>query len=604
MSIPFTCLHCGQKMTADDSQAGEQAMCPGCGKATMVPAKARPPKRPEPPEAGKRVPPAASSPPLTPSSPPPLVPPSAPPLVPPSAPPPMPPRPGSPGRAPRAGSILEGYRQTAAPARPGWRAGLARVFRATKGRAQAMKVRHEIKSLRTAFEQQLESLGLLTLEHRPSQVDMTGELAELSGVQGRLSERQSTLASLHQTKGSGAVVRQLRREEAVLRDRQRELMIAIGRKAHDARPELPGAAGHYGALDQLRTSQQAKEAELAELEERLGPVFDGRGPGFTSLKKPLLIGGGVVAGLVVLYLLVRLMMPGGLPRWTRYYIPDDAKGLAYIDLDELRDSPFSEDVETLTGGLLGFIGSLDLDQEDIREIFAVASEEGQLIVALRTEEDADLEDVVEKMKGDAETFKDREYARSGVGPTFLPYVAKTDKRTFCLAATEEAMKDLLRQLDRGEKAELDEDLERALHYVSGKDHYFAAVDVNSEMAAVAGAISVGSSVKAKGIAIFKKERDAEEAHEDAMEELEDEIDRKEEALEDADGKEAERIESELHLLHGISLSRSGDSMRFSGKWDSDVLIEMGEEEGVLGLDSDEARQMMQRLRPGSLIPFH
>ena len=36
MSIPFTCLHCGQKMAANDSQAGEQAKCPGCGKATTV----------------------------------------------------------------------------------------------------------------------------------------------------------------------------------------------------------------------------------------------------------------------------------------------------------------------------------------------------------------------------------------------------------------------------------------------------------------------------------------------------------------------------------------------------------------------------------------
>ena len=113
---------------------------------------------------------------------------------------------------------------------------------------------------------------------------------------------------------------------------------------------------------------------------------------------------------------------------------------------------------------------------------------------------------------DAEAFEGREYARSGERFSLLPYVAKTGKRTYCLAPTEEAMKDLLRQLDREEKAELNEDLERALDYVSGKDHYFAAADVNSEMAAVAGGISVRSSVKAKGIAIFKKERDAEEAH--------------------------------------------------------------------------------------------
>jgi hypothetical protein len=158
---------------------------------------------------------------------------------------------------------------------------IARGADAVKKRARALKLRHDVSSLWTAMNSQLENLGTLAITHRPPSVDISSEVAELSQVQGELSQHQVTIASLRQGAGGRSVVKQIEGEVARLRDRQREVAIAIGRKVTAARPDLPGAAGSYSALDRVQSSLTTAEAELAEIEKEIGPsgLLSGLGVG-------------------------------------------------------------------------------------------------------------------------------------------------------------------------------------------------------------------------------------------------------------------------------------------------------------------------------------
>jgi hypothetical protein len=143
---------------------------------------------------------------------------------------------------------------------------------ALKKRARALKLRHDVSSLWTAVNSQLENLGTLAITHRPPNVDMSSEIAELSQVQRELAQHQVTMDSLRQGAGGRSVVKQIEGEVARLRDRQREAVIAIGRKVAAARPDMPSAAGTYSALDRVQSSLTAAEAALAELEREIGPT--------------------------------------------------------------------------------------------------------------------------------------------------------------------------------------------------------------------------------------------------------------------------------------------------------------------------------------------
>jgi hypothetical protein len=147
---------------------------------------------------------------------------------------------------------------------------IARGANAVKKRARAMKLKYDVKSLRTALNSQLENLGALTITHRPPTVDISSEVAELSQVQRELSEHQVTIDSLRQGTGGRSVVKQIEGEVARLRDRQREAVIAIGRNVALARPDMPSAAGTYSALDRVQSSLTAAEAELAGIEKEIG----------------------------------------------------------------------------------------------------------------------------------------------------------------------------------------------------------------------------------------------------------------------------------------------------------------------------------------------
>jgi hypothetical protein len=76
------------------------------------------------------------------------------------------------------------------------------------------------------------------------------------------------------------------------------MMAAVGRTAWAARPEMPGAAGAYAALDRVHSSLEAKQGELKAIESEIGPVWDAEAAGFLALKRPLTLVGGIAGGIV------------------------------------------------------------------------------------------------------------------------------------------------------------------------------------------------------------------------------------------------------------------------------------------------------------------
>ena len=479
--------------------------------------------------------------------------------------------------------VLAAYQQTSRSVGGGIREKLKRGLETTKKRARALKLRHDMKNLTTALEEQRENLGKLALQHRPAEVNLEAELLELSKVQEELGQKQVTLESLRQTKGSGLVVKQLRQEIAREQVRQRELMIAIGLKTDSARPDMPGSAGLYSGIDQLDSSIETTRVELTPLEEELGPILqEGMSQvqkllAFGSRKSILLALGGVVLVAVVLYLLSSIvsgpLFAGSLPRWASVHFPDDVTRIHYVNLDKLREydrfKEFWRGLPMMTPSLAQSIRSFT--EDDIGEAFTVMLENGRWINVLRTVDDFSLDDLAPKQNESRESYRGIDYVRVNRSS----YLAKTDARVFCCARSEDDLKDVLARVHRDELPEWDEDLEELLGHVLGYDSYFALAgeEVSRGFArSIAGPMSPSfkglegvalglrfssSKLSLGGMLSFGRDRDAkrfEQDFEDMIPDLEDAI--KEENLSD-DEKEAAEL--------GLNILRKQCSAKQAGK---------------------------------------
>jgi len=181
---------------------------------------------------------------------------------------------------------------------------LKTAYRWVNKRVVALKLKHDIKSLRAAIDEQHERLGMVAIQQRPVGLEIEAETGELERIQAELIEKQEALDSLRGTKGSGVAVRDVKREIAEGQKRQRALKIGIGGKADRARPEIPEAQGHYQAIEQLRATLQTKENELAAIEPEFDPIAQGSTPSRPTFAKPLILTGAGMAALLLLVLLL------------------------------------------------------------------------------------------------------------------------------------------------------------------------------------------------------------------------------------------------------------------------------------------------------------
>jgi len=489
-----------------------------------------------------------------------------------------------------APDLVAAYQATTGPSGGGFKGKMKSGIDQVKKRAVALKLKHDINGLRTAIEQQHERVGMVALLHQSSGLKIAGEKEELGRIQADLEEKQGTLDSLRGTKGSGSVVRDLKREIDEGKKRQRELMIAIGGKVDRARPEIAEAAGNYRALDELHTTLEGKETELADIEKELGPVTQGSRASWQTLAKPLMYVGGTVGALLVLFcggsMLWGLLFSRGLPDWAT--IPPGAQGVVYVNLDDLRDSPLYEKLQDkLPRQARDLPKGLDID--DLSEMFAVLVDGDKAAVFLRTNKDVDLEDLFPEIndRSSEEEYQGMKYVAATRYPRM--YAAKLDKRTYFMAEHEKVLKKVFDCLESGEEADLDDDLRSALRAVMKYDHYMAMlVSGRSQMPPVfrgmplmaslrlPDVIAVGgdvrSTVSLEARLIYDDKDDANSSAEEiekGIEEME-----KEMSVEEMPDQFRETAEDALDMIRRVKVYQSGNSVCVTGRWKSKKIEEM------------------------------
>ena len=321
MSFKMNCPHCAKPLNVTEKAFGKTVPCPNCNGPLIVPAAGDCDGEPT-----VMPPPIPDDPPPTPA--------------------------GYKPRAPKAGyDLLANYHTRSKPKGEQIKEKFKHSVIALKQRGTALKLQHEVASLQTAVDGQLELLGTMMLTHRPPSVPIEAEIAELSRVQDELARKESTIDSLRQTRGGGSAVKELKQEAAQLRKLQQAVMVAIGKAARAAKTEMPGADGAYAALDRLQSSLESKQGELRAVADEVGPLWDAGGLGISALRRPAVTVGAIAGGLILLYLfwslLVGILPAAGLPGWVRCYPPRDTQTIVYFNMDKFRNTEVSKKLEGL-----------------------------------------------------------------------------------------------------------------------------------------------------------------------------------------------------------------------------------------------------------------
>ena len=492
----------------------------------------------------------------------------------------------------RAHDVLGGYQGTSAPASPEIKQKLKTVWAAVRKRAQRLKLKRDIRNLHTAIDEKCETLGTLTLQHRPQELDLTAEIAELEQIHEVLGQKRMTRDSLEHTSGSGSVLRELKREIAQHQAREREVTIRIGRKAEEARPETPEAAAHYLAIDRLRASLSGKSDQLATLEAEIGPVLGGEIPRLGSLVGPLKLVGGAAAAILVVYFLWTLtaasLMEGDVPRRYRYYIPGSVRGLSFIDFDRLRETDLYADLEPMSPAIKRLLPR-NLDVDDVEDLFFVTLRDFSTVTIVRTMEDLSLEDFLPESdeKLDTSDYKGIEYGCFREGYRRY-WAAKTDTCTYAVSHKEDALKTVLRRLERREEPELYDELQTALRCARKGDHYMTmrvpdlpdlyphpfreVLDSVTGIESFGVGLSLGSPLDLNAAIVFHRERDAERFNfGDLIERLEDDL--RQEHMPD---EVRDSFQARLDMLRRLKTSCNGNVVRLQGSWNRAEIKELME----------------------------
>ena len=469
-----------------------------------------------------------------------------------------------------------------------------------KKHAIAMRLKHEARRLQNGIDEQHETLGTLCISHRPPQVNLDAELAELGQIQQQLNEKQATLQSLQNTQGSGQVVKQMKQEIVQLHDRQHALMVALGTKAQTVRADFPGAEPHYNALAQLEAALAEKQQRIATLESELGPVLSTSELRGIPWKVPAVAVAAVFLGVFLLYgmwtLAAGLFTPS-VPAWATPFLPDDATAVACIDVAAFLDSDFYGIIEDEALGGTGAV-PLELPFDELDYLVVAATDDGETTLVFRTQDDLPLEDFAgDQGEDDIQEYEDVAYLRRVAG---LPVgcLAKVSDRTFCASDSEAALKKALGRWKRGDRAQL-EDLQHALSYVRGDSFIVARLDSQvaqefsggmsfglplNKLEAFALGWSCDSSITINGALIMGSDKDAEKI----TRLYENTLDSFAAMMEDGEG-EGDMAEV-VDLASRLKLTQDGEVVRFDGSWSFSELEEPLQEGMALAGESAGRRR--------------
>ncbi len=206
--------------------------------------------------------------------------------------------------------------------------------------------------------------------------------------------------------------------------------------------------------------------------------------GFRALKKPLSIISAIAIGLLLLYLLWKVLsatlFASGLPNWIRYYVPNNTQLVGYFNVDKFRKTPLYDKIKGHLPSRSEIKRSqgLRLHPDEIQDVFVIFEKIGNQprqsrgITILRTHQDLPLDKVVSKIEKVSQTqeYKGLEYIL--LYPNGECY-AKTGTSTYCIASSEDMMETTVEKLNSKQFPNLDKDIQSAIKDITNNDFYVA-----------------------------------------------------------------------------------------------------------------------------------
>jgi hypothetical protein len=449
---------------------------------------------------------------------------------------------------------------------------------AAKRFVRIQKLRHDIKTIRASMVAQRVNLGSLALQHQAAMAGIEAEAAELSQVQSDLKEKRASLDSLQATDRSNPAVRELKRELTGLQRRQRELTLAVGTKVDAARAHVPGAIPVYSAIDQLRTSLEAKQTELGQLGASPDPATEDSGvprqlPDVGAWKKPVAVGGAVLGVVLILWLLASMIGSlggSGLPKWAGSCLGEDVRRISYVNLKKLREDEQYDDLARYAG-----VPALPfrVQPEELNEAVVIRTEDSAFnrdLVLFRTIEDLSLDDLAERRPCRREETDGTECLVVSAGFMGSLWLAKTGTRTYCYAGDRQSMQDALDRIAGRKPSELNDELKESLSQVAANDVCHVGFS-NAYGAAFPGLEVYGFGLSADsskwsfdGVFVFGETGQAEgymEKREDQIEQIRARL-----ASDRISKEEHDRIEQHLNTVERLEVSRRDRRVHCHGKW--------------------------------------
>ncbi len=170
------------------------------------------------------------------------------------------------------------------------------------------------------------------------------------------------------------------------------------------------------------------------------------------------------------------------------------------------------------------------------------------------------------------TYEDIEYILPG---SYGVCLAKTEKKTYCLARNEEDMKKELRHFSQSKTPEFEESFEEALEYVGKLDRY-EVKQIGKDRAKGQG-FSVGSSIQSREMNILGEEENAEKEVKQANKYRDRAIEDIEDAIDDTENKDEKKVlQTKLELVEAHKISQSGNAVKYEWSYDTEDLEELAD----------------------------
>jgi len=331
------------------------------------------------------------------------------------------------------------------------------------------------------------------------------------------------------------------------------------------------------------------------------------------------VGGAVAACLVWFFLLKGLLASGGIGEYAPY-VPEDATGVAFIDMARLRQSElyeqlkdFIEEAEQESLGQAD-VWAQQLDMDDIEEFFISGSQESDFVFAVRTTKDFDLGSLLHgAAKGETKECSGFAYVEARRGGRGV-YAAKTAARIYCFAPKEGILRDALCRLSKKEKLELNQDLQGILDRVTRYDHYFAFVAGGfpagprglpslpalpfpgfGEPRGIGVGFTVRASIRGEVLLRFAERHEAEAVEQLVHTGLQGAIASMRLAISQLRGTRREEAEKLLRLMGSVGVSRSGAIVAITASARAEEIEELISKAGLgLGRARTEARLIRDR----------